>query len=103
MKTNKILLYSFLSSCGLLAYVAFVGYLMVNGNKLFGHVPHIAAMMGFLLLFVFSALLTGLLVLGGPIYLYLEKKKKIAIKMLFYNAGWLALMTIVVLLILQIM
>lgn len=40
-----------------------------------------------LMLFVFSAALTGTLVFGKPVLLYLEGKKKEAISLLIYTLG----------------
>ena len=50
-----------------------------------------------LLLLVLSATITGALVLGKPILLYLDNKKADAIKLFFWTLGWLVIMTITVL------
>ncbi len=100
MKNTKLVIYSLISSLGVLGYISLVGWVMINGDRLFGNETAIVGIAAFLLLFVFSTLITGLLVLGGPIYLYLEKNKKTAIKMLFCNIGWLAIITACVLLLL---
>ncbi len=87
------LLSSFFATALLLIYVLCVSYLMQNGEKLFGNQPDdIMAPIIILLLLVFSALICGILLLGGPIYLYFEGDKKTAIKMLFTNASFLAVM-----------
>jgi len=55
-----------------------------------------------LLLFVISASVTGLLVLGKPIHLYLSGLKKESLTMLFANMGWLvvfALITAIILIV----
>jgi hypothetical protein len=44
-----------------------------------------------LLLFIISASVTGLLVLGKPIHLYLSGLKKEAFVLLFATTGWLVL------------
>ena len=41
----------------------------------------------FLMLFVFSALLTGYLVLGKPIMMYVDGQKKEAVRLLFYTGA----------------
>lgn len=47
-----------------------------------------------LLLFVCSAAITGLLVLGKPVMLYLDGKKKEAVSLLGYTLGILVLFTL---------
>lgn len=97
MKNAKLIQESFLSSAGVLVYVFGVSWLIMYGNKLFGQANNFWGPVLFLLLFIFSALVTGLLVLGRPIWLYLEKEKKEAVRLLFYTVGWLFVMMIVVL------
>ena len=99
MKNSKLILYSLLSSLGLILYVTLVACFMTNANKIFGSVPEVSGVAAFLLLFVFSALITGLLVLGGPVYLYLEGDKKSAFKMLGFNALWIIIIIILLLVI----
>lgn len=52
-----------------------------------------------LMLFVFSAALTGLLVFGRPIAWYLEGKKKEALSLIIYTLGIFLIITIIVFLI----
>lgn len=94
---SKLPLYSLISSFSVLGYILLVALLMSNGNELFGNMPSIISFVAFLMLFVLSALITGLLVLGGPIYLYFENKKPDALKLLAYNVGWMVMITITVL------
>jgi len=57
-----------------------------------------------LLLFVISALVTGMLILGKPILLYLNNSKEGAISFLLYTLAWLvlfAVLLIVAMLVLQ--
>jgi len=62
---------------------------MTNAERLFGAVQEFWGPAVMLLLFVFSALVTGLLVLGYPIWLYLEQRKRDAVRVLLCNVGWL--------------
>lgn len=96
MPNNKLLSISFLCSVGLTIYIAVVAWLLQNGEKLFGKFSDLWGPILFLLLFVFSALVSSLLVLGYPIWLYLEKEKKAAIKLLFYNLGWIFIALIII-------
>jgi len=50
----------------------------------------------FLMLFVISVLITSSLVLGRPVYLYFEGQKKEGMALLFWTAGWMVLMTILI-------
>ena len=52
-----------------------------------------------LLLFILPAAITGALVLGRPILLYVENHKAEAIKMFFYTVGWLFAIMLIVFLI----
>jgi hypothetical protein len=97
MKKTNLIQESFLSSVGVLVYVGGVSLLIMNGDKLFGQAQNFWGPVLFLLLFVFSALVTGLLVLGRPIWLYLEKEKKEAVRLLLYTVGWLFIMLVMVL------
>jgi len=96
MTKSKLVLWSVLDALGTLVYTAGVAWLMYNGNNLFGQAKTFWMPLALLLLFVFSALVVGLLVLGRPIYLYLNGAKSDAIKLLFYTAGWLFLIVVII-------
>jgi hypothetical protein len=91
MKTQKPALYSFGHAVLVLAYVSGVAALMFNGERLFGNGKNILIPIGMLLLFVFSATITGTLVLGRPILLYIDGAKSEAIKFFAYTLGWIFL------------
>jgi hypothetical protein len=99
MKKKEIIMWSFINSVGVLVYVALVATIIQNGEKIFGKMKNFAGPIAFLLLFVFSALVTGLLVLGRPVYLFLDGSKKEAVKMLLYTVGWMFLIMVLVLVI----
>lgn len=94
MLKKRPLFSSVLSSVILFAYIAGVSLFLNNAQYIFGQrqKPGIMGFVLFLILFVFSALVCGLLLLGGPIYLYLENEKKTAFKMLSHNIAFLALL-----------
>lgn len=95
MNTKKIAISSFLHSLGVVIYITLVATLMQNGDKLFGKTDNkFFAPIAFLMLFVFSALTCGLLVLGRPMYLYFSNEKEKAIRLLLATAGWLFVMTL---------
>lgn len=90
MKNNKLALWAAIHALGVVVYVALVVTLISNVEHLFSDsMPGILGPIAMLTLFVFSALLTGGLVLGKPIMLYLDGMKKEAVRMLFYTGAWL--------------
>ncbi len=94
MENKKILEHSLLNSLGVFIYVLAIALFFNNANKIFGNTPSFWAPLAMLLLFIVSATITGLLVFGRPIWLYLGGQKKEALKMLFYTVGWLTLITV---------
>lgn len=91
---SKLSLRSFLHSLGVAVYVAALSLIFTNGEKIFGGVKSSFGPAAFLMLFVLSAAITGSLVLGYPILLYLDNKKSEAVRMLFYTIGWLFFLTV---------
>lgn len=82
---KKLFFMSILHSLGVLAYVSLVVLFMSNVQKIFGKNDNIVAGIIILLIFILSALITGSLVLGRPIMLYLDGKKTEAVKLPFYT------------------
>lgn len=95
MKKSEYLLKSFLSAVGVLIYVSAVALLMSNGQRIFGGESFVVPLF-MLLLFVVSASVTGLLVLGKPVRLYFDGLKREAIILLLSTLGWLALFLIAI-------
>lgn len=62
-----------ISSISTLLYTLAIGHLLIN-NSMFGAVPSAIGPALFLLLFIFSASFTFLLVFGYPLYLFVFKK-----------------------------
>jgi len=97
MKNSKLFWLSTLNSLGVAIYVFLVVLFLNNAENIFGPQDNkILAPMLFLLLFIFSALLTGFLVLGRPIMLYLNGLKKEGLKALLYTGNGLLLILIIV-------
>lgn len=98
---KKIIWRSLAHAAGTLAYIALIAWFFFNGEKWLGNKPDNFFMpMLMLLLLVVSATVTGLLVLGRPLQLYLDNHKKEAIIMLFSTLGWLFIFAVIVLLVL---
>lgn len=82
---KNILKYAFLNAFSATAYIGLVAFFMKNVGKILGPMPEIIGMMSFLLLFVISAAMMGLLIFGRPILWYLDGKKAEAIKLISYT------------------
>ncbi len=85
MKNSKLFLRGILNSLGVIAYVFLLVLVMNSAQDIFKAENELIAPMIFLILFVFSALITGALILGRPITLYLNGAKKEGLKLLFYT------------------
>jgi SNF family Na+-dependent transporter len=92
---NKLIQRSFLNVLGVVAYVSGVALIMSNGNKIFGEKDTAVTPIAALMLFVLSAAVTGSLVIGKPLLMYLNNQKSEAVKLFIYTLCWLALATIV--------
>lgn len=95
MENPRLFSRSLAHAFGVLIYVSAVAWIMTNGDQLFGQVSEtILGPISFLLLFVLSAAVVGLLVFAKPVMMYLDGMKKEAIVLLVYTLAWLALLTI---------
>lgn len=83
-----------LCAAGVFTYVVGIAWLFANARYIFGEQdpPGILAPVLMLLTFIISATITGSLVLGAPIYLYLSGHKKDASVMLCSTLIWLVLL-----------
>ena len=96
MKPPTYILKSFLNALGTFAYVFAVAWSLFNGKGIFGEEESFLIPVFMLLLFVISASITGLLVLGKPIHLYMNNMKREAFTMLFATLGWLIVFALLV-------
>lgn len=103
MSKSKIVFYAITHSLGVLAYILLLVSFMNNGKNFFGNSPEILIGMVMLSLFVLSASVTGLLVLGRPIHLYFNGFKKEAFILLFSTLACLFAFTVVILIIIAIL
>lgn len=102
MKNSKILSWSIINSLAAFAYILWVAWLMFNAGSIFGQIKSFWGPAALLLLFVLSATIVGALVLGRPIYIYLNGQKAEAIKLLAYTIGCLFIITIITFLVMAI-
>ncbi len=93
MENKKNALWAFVDAFGVFIYVALIATIMSNGNKIFGEKDTFLTPIAVLLLFVLSATITGALVLGRPVWLYLANFKKDSVLLFVYTVGWLFVLT----------
>jgi len=98
---KKICMQSFVHSFGVAIYIGAVATFMTNANAIFGKEDMIVTSIAALLLFSLSALVVGALLIGKPIMLFLEGKKKEAVQMVFASAGWLLLFFLIALVVMS--
>lgn len=98
MKRNPILA-GLINAIGVVVYVFVVVFLMSHAESVLGPDKALLAPMTFLLLFVVSAAITGFLIIGQPIMLFIENKKSEAMVLFLYNVGWLILFLVLVVLV----
>src|SRR4030042_3813258 len=83
-------LISFLQALGLAVYCGLVAIFFWKGNEWFGKMSNFWGPVLFLVIFTTSALVSGLLVLGYPFYLFWQKKQtQKAIRLVGYTTVWL--------------
>ncbi len=86
MNNLKVIKRSIINGLAVFAYIVFIVWFLNNISLWFGEDDRgILAPVLILSIFVISALITSGLVLGKPIVLYLDGKKREAIHMIFYT------------------
>lgn len=99
---NKHVLYSLGHAALVFLYTTLITWVLSHGKEVFGpeEPKSLWVPTTMLMLFVLSAAITGALVLGRPIMLYLNGQKAEAVKFFGYTVGWLCIL-VIILLILQ--
>jgi hypothetical protein len=93
--------YAILNALGASLYVILIASLIYSlGNGFLGKNNTVFVPIALLMLFVFSATFTGILILGRPAIWYLDGKKKEAIYLLFYTLCILFIITLLAFLLL---
>ncbi len=91
---------AFLQALGLILYCSLIGLIFWQGNRWFGTVPNFWGPLLFLILFVASALISALIVLGYPFILFWEKKQTTkALRLVLCTTVWLASFVLLLILI----
>jgi hypothetical protein len=91
IKKISLSLLGFLQATVLLFYISLVSVFMLNASTVIGPANNIIGPIAFLLLFVISAIISGLIVLGKAGLLFWEKKQREAITLVGWTVGWLIL------------
>jgi hypothetical protein len=92
---DKIIKRAFIDSIGTFAYIILVVSFIFSLQIFDSKKDIIIIPIAMLLLFVCSAAITGFLVFGKPIMLYIDGKKREAVSLLSYTLVILALITII--------
>jgi len=100
MNTKEVVKYAMINSLGTALYVMAVASFMYFLSVFVGETKSILVPIAMLMLFVFSAALTGILVFGRPIIWYLNGKKKEALSLLAYTLGIFLIITVIVFIVL---
>lgn len=87
---KKLIKESFALAFGEAAYVAVVATAMWNAQYVLPERPGAVGIVAFLLLFVLSATVSGALILGRPILLYLDGKRPEAFRLFGATIAWVA-------------
>lgn len=94
--SKNIISWSFVNAVGTIIYVALVTLAMRIGGEIFGKVDNnFIGPIVFLLLFVLSATVTASLILGQPIWWYLNNQKIEALKLFGMTLAWIALFIVI--------
>jgi len=96
MEKTSYVIKSLVLAAATFLYIAGIVFLISNGEKIFGPKETLIIPIFMLLLLVVSATITGLLVFGKPIMLYLDNRKKEAFTLLFGTIGWLAIFLLLI-------
>jgi len=101
MTNSKLLLAAARNVAAQAAYILLVVLFFNYAERYFGSKPDpkFLAPLALLLLFCLSALVSGILILGQPIWLYLEGKKKEALKLLGFTVAAMAAAFVIVLMV----
>lgn len=89
---NKLVSRSFFNALGTAVYITALAEIFFNIQRIFGNKPdNVTDPIIVLMVFVISAAVTGGLVLGKPVLMYLDNQKADAIRLFIYTVCWLVL------------
>ncbi len=89
-KKKAIFPQGFVPALGIFLYILSTSLFMTNSSRWFGKMDnHVFAPVLFLTLFVVSAMVCGLMMFYKPYLLFMEKKYKDAMDVVFSSTAWL--------------
>jgi len=98
---NQIQKTALINAVSTAVYVIAVGSFMYFGSQIkLGRANLILVPISLLLLFVFSAALTGFLIFGKPAQMYIDGKKKEALSLLTYTLMFFSVITFIAIILL---
>lgn len=102
---NTIIKFAGLNALGATLYIVLVASFLFYGPQFFATKTEdtVFIPIAMLLLFVLSASVTGLLVLGRPVFWYLDGKKKEAVSLLMTTIGFLSIITVIAFVVMMLM
>lgn len=83
---KKAIKLGLIQAIGVTVYCGLVGFVMNNGERIFGQMKSPIGPIAFLTMFAVSVLICGLLVFKKPYELFFDGKKKEAINVVVYTA-----------------
>ncbi|MBI2304313.1 MAG: hypothetical protein HYU86_06145 [Chloroflexi bacterium] len=96
MSLYRIALVGFVQALLVSLYVWGVATIMTGAGSWFGQPEPVLAFIFVLMLFVTSALISGSIVLGYPVYLAFDKRFSQGVKVTGATAGWLFIFLVVI-------
>ncbi len=87
---------SFINALGTVVYTAAIAWFLSHASTFFHKEDTFLVPMFMMLLLIISATITGSLVLGKPIQLYLSDQKSAAITMLWQTLVWVIIFAVIV-------
>ena len=93
---DKIIKRAFIDSVGTTAYIILIVSFVFSLQVLAPEKDTIIIPIAMLLLFVTSAAITGFLVFGKPVMLYIDGEKRGAVLLLDYTIGIMSLITLII-------
>jgi hypothetical protein len=97
MNKFKYITQGFAHAAGVLVYVGALVWGIFNAERFFEGEPEFIVPLVMLLLFIVSATITGLLVLGKPAHLYISGFKKEAVVLLVSTICWIVVFVAILL------
>lgn len=105
MNKKNIIVVSLLQSLGLVAYCVIIGWLIFyKAEQWFGPMNQMLGSTLFLLIFVMSALICGVIAFAYPVIHFLETKKgKESVAIVGYTVVWLFLFVLIIAVLLSVL